>query len=244
MKSIVEQLCEKAGVEIQPEVSDSLRRFKMIQDGSAEVEVLEFLYGLVRLAKPRNVLETGTYAGWSSAVMAYAMDKNNQSYSGNSGRVTTLELNEEWVKKSKALHSKLGINRINVVHTDSLKFVLPRDDRGSVELDEHLKPKITFDLLFLDSEPDIRFKELQKFYSAVNPGGFIMIHDLHEHLGLSNQTLHGMDHWPFGDFRPFFGNLIRDHQLTVVNFRTPRGFTLLQKYDSNFMSYKYLKGDV
>ena len=214
---IVEDLAKKAEVEIQPEVSDWTQKFHMIQGGSPETEVMEFIYGLTQLVKPDNILETGTYAGWSAAVMGYAAP---------AAKITTLEIDEHWVNESKALHQKLGLTNIEIRHQKSLEYEPDRD----------------FGLMFLDSEPDIRFKELRKFYPRLLPGGFIMIHDLHNHLGFSRQYLHEMEHWPFGSFKPQFGDLILGHELSVINFNTPRGFTLMQKFDPQFMSYKYLTG--
>ena len=223
MKTIIEQLADIAGVNIQKEVSDYTGSYQMIQGGSPEIEVMEFLYSLVRLIKPKNILETGSYAGWSSAVMAYALVKNGQN-----GQLITLEILDEWVKATTDLHNKLGLSNTKCEKESSLEY----------------KPPYMFDLMFLDSEPDIRFKELQKFYPFLNEGGYVMIHDLHNHLGLSNQTLHNMEHWPFGDFRPYFGDLIKNHELQVVNFMTPRGFTLFYKSRKDDSVYKLLKGEI
>lgn len=232
MRSVVKQMIKKAGLKIRKEpVGDiRLQGFYRIQDGSPEIEVLEFLYSLVRLVKPHLVLETGTYAGWSSAVMAQAMVDNKIGH-----WVISLEIDKRWKDRADKLHHELGLEfNVATYLEDSLKWKVPPDLRGSNETMEN-PPSCMFDILFLDSEPGLRFKELKKFYQYVLPGGFIIIHDLHPHLGqISSQP----NYWPYGDYKPHFGDLIKEHKLVIVNFRTPRGLTVFQKYDPEFESYK------
>lgn len=221
IESIIQQLVEKTGQVIQPEVSDWTKKYSCIQGGSPECEILEFLYSLVRLIKPENILETGTYVGWSAAVMAQAIKENGH------GHIETLEIEQQHIASAKQLWQTLELTDFIIEH-----------QKSSLEFE----PTHNYDFLFLDSEPQIRFDELAKFYPYLNNSGFIAIHDLHPHLGHSNQTLHDMEHWPFGDFIPKFGNLILDHQLQTFHFRTPRGFTLFQKFDNEFGSFKLMVG--
>lgn len=204
------------------EVSDPTYRYKMFNDGSTEVEVAEFLYSLVRLTKPLEILETGTYKGVSSLYMAQGVIDNGF------GKLTTLEIDLTVLNEAKKLWDACGVSSV-------INSLLQR----STDVQDNLQ----YDLAFLDTEPGIRFEELKMFYPHVKEGGFILIHDLHPHLGLSNVENNGMMNWPYGDFRPFFGDLIKDGSLVTVNFRSPRGFTLFYKVNKTEDSaYKHLQG--
>lgn len=196
----------------------------MFNPGGVECEVGEFLYGLVRMIKPDTILETGTHKGISACYMGLALKENNN------GTLISLEFQDYLADEALATLNLLKVNkRIIIYRVSSLEFKI--EERQ-------------LDLLFLDTEPDLRFKEFVRFYDNVKPGGFILIHDLNIDLGLSGTKLHGMDNWPFGDFRKYFGDKILDHELQVINFFTPRGFTLFQKAHGDFTSYKFLKGEL
>lgn len=89
-----------------------------------------------------------------------------------------------------------------------------------------------YQILFLDSEPSCRFTEVKKFYPNLDPGGLIIIHDLR---------------WKWGgeweDYRPLFGDLLKDFSLQVITLDSPRGLTILQKVKPIACYYQLLKGE-
>lgn len=206
---------------IQQEVTDSLNLYSMFNTGGVEVEVGEFLYGLCRLIKPENVLETGTHLGISASYIAQALEDNGR------GKITTLEIFHDAQQQSMRLWMELGLNHRVV------SVLLPSLEHTANE---------QIDFLFLDSEPHLRFDEFVKFWPMVKPGGFIAIHDLHPNLGHSGQTVNGMFCWPFGDFREKLGAYIKNGEVSVFNFHSPRGFTLFQKTEIDFASWQHTKG--
>lgn len=204
----------------QIEASPNGANYSMFNDGGVEIEVGEFLCAFIKMIKPKNILETGTHLGVSSMYMAQALKENN------CGHIETIEINPDFINQSKRLWSDVGVQSyITTIKEESLKFVCTKN----------------YDVLFLDSEPQYRFDELVRFYDFLNPGGFIFIHDLHPHLGLDGPYLNGMECWPYGDFRPKFGDLIKDFSLQTFTFRTPRGFTIFQKSDKDFGHTKHLQ---
>src|SRR5258706_9244049 len=50
--------------------------WEITDETAAEVEMGEFLYGFVRMLKPRLVVETGTYNGHSTKMLARAVHDN------------------------------------------------------------------------------------------------------------------------------------------------------------------------
>lgn len=219
---LTDYIIEKANglLKAEPEQTDSI--WSMFNSGSVEIEVGEFLYSLVRVQKPNHVLETGTHEGISALYMALALKDNGKGILDTVG--------SPWFESADRLWETFEVKSyVRYYCQDSLKF----------------EPKSKYDIVFLDTEPHLRFDELHRFYSSVESGGLIFIHDLNENLGLNFDTMiQGVYHYPFGDFRTRFGYLILRHELTVVHLNSPRGLTMFQKFDSKNSVYKFLKGEL
>jgi len=86
-----------------------------------------------------------------------------------------------------------------------------------------------YDILFLDSEPQLRFDEFAKFWPNLRDGGYIIIHDLNDQLGHNGITQHGMYNWPWGDWRDKIGPYAARQEVQIISFDNPRGMTMFQK---------------
>ena len=179
-------------------------QWSAFNDGGIECETGEFLYGLIRLIKPDNVLETGTHKGIGGCYMAKALEDNNK------GRLTTIEFLPELFAEALQRFETVGLTeRIQKIQGDVREY----------------EPTHDFDIILLDTEPDLRYAELVKFYNNLKPGGFIFIHDLHRHM---SQTVVQGDRpfgWPFGPIPDSVKEKVKNMQLRPFHFTTPRGFT-------------------
>lgn len=183
--------------------------------GSLETEVGEFLYGLVRMIKPNHILETGTYHGVSASYMADALKKNG------SGKIITIEYEPQNQQIANELFNKLDVK--SYIQTELISSL-------------DYEPKEQFDLMWLDTEPNIRFQELIKYYPFLKPGGYIFIHDLHRHMCQTGFELNGVHNWPFGDLPQQIKDWIKDGELVKWSFGTPRG--LIGFYKPTLEDYK------
>lgn len=115
----------------------------------------EFLYGLVRMLRPTNVLETGTNIGVSTRYIAQGLFDNKK------GRLVTIE------------HDKTCCQY-------AAERLVPYKDYVEVLCGDvgHYTPPHNLDLLWLDTELRLRYGELVRFFPKVVPGGIICIHDL------------------------------------------------------------------
>lgn len=208
----------------QPEYVNVPPGFQMFNTGGVEVEVAEFLYSFARMTKPGMILETGTHLGISSLYIALALQKNQK------GSLWTFEVIPELQLQAKSLWSDLGVSSFIGSHLLS-------------SLNAQIPDSMAFDLLFLDSEPQFRFDEFLKFWPKLNPGGFIIIHDLHPSLGHHGETHHGVYDWPYGDFREKIGSLIKNHEIQTISFPTPRGLTIFQKEAPGYEAITYLRSE-
>jgi len=118
-----------------------------------ELEVCEFLYGLVRAIKPLNVLECGTNVGFSAAAIAIAL-RDNQS-----GHLTTLDIKDMGAREN---WQQLMVSSFITFHvTDSRTF----------------QPDATLDLIFLDTLKEYVLEELRHYEPYTKAGTLIAIHD-------------------------------------------------------------------
>lgn len=201
--------------ETLPEARDEGKGYEMWNDGSVEVEVGEFFYGLTRLLKPNLVLETGSYKGVALSYIAEALKDNGY------GKIDTLEYDFTHIKESRDRISRLALEGyVNFVQTDSLRF----------------EPKIEpeqYDMILLDTEPNIRFQELVKYYKYLKPGGYLFIHDLPKAWcqGNINPDHPELPSWPYGDVPEEIKHWLNDRDLVKFSFPNPREMCGFQKRD-------------
>lgn len=175
---LTDDIKKTLGLETFPEKTDA--KWEMFDDGGVEVEVGEFLFGLIRAHKPTRVLETGTYSGISASYMGMALKENGF------GTLDTVEYEQIHINRSKERFIKLGLQDIITIHqVSSLEF----------------KPQGEYDIILHDTEPNIRYQELVKFYPHLKAGGFAFIHDLPRTFcyGHTNPDHPDEVAWPFGE---------------------------------------------
>jgi len=189
----------------------SNNEYKCFDTGGVETAVGDFLYGLVRMLRPEKILETGTYSLISAAYMGLALQDNEK------GHLDTVEWEKEHVDRSQIRLEELGLQKYITIHHDSSTTIGP--------------PVPIYDMLFLDTEPRLRFSELVRFYPNLKEGGYALIHDLPANLCQGNVNPDHPDHksWPFGDLPQQIKNWIKEDRLRLVSFPTPRGLVMFYK---------------
>lgn len=108
---------------------------------------------IVKMIDPANVLEIGTYTGYSSIAMAMALGKN--------GTVYTIERNDELTDISRRYFEKSGMTeKIKSLTGDALKIIPTLDT--------------SFDLVFIDGDKREYCDYYNTLFSKVRKGGFII----------------------------------------------------------------------
>lgn len=199
---ITDYLIQK-DMSLLPIQEPSDNNYKCFNTGGVETAVGEFLYGFVRMIRPEYVFETGTHLGISASYIGQALRDNGK------GLLTTLEIEGQHIKASRARWERLGLQDWIACDKEySLEYFLEYD----------------VDLMFLDSEPEYRFKELLRFFPKLKQGGYVFIHDLHRHMHQIPNEEHGFA-WPYGPVPETMRNLVNTGQLRPFHFSTPRGLT-------------------
>lgn len=177
--------------------------YTSFNDAGVETETGEFLYAMVRVLKPDFVLETGTHWGVGAAYMGQGLKDNR------AGHLDTIEFLPEIHHRAKLRMEQLGLADFVTCHFgDVAQFT----------------PEVRYKFILLDTEPQTRFAELIKFYPNLAPGGFVFIHDLHQHMHQIENDEHGFA-WPYGPLPEQIKAWVKAGQLRPLHFETPRGLT-------------------
>lgn len=119
----------------------------------------EFLYMMTRMISPRNVLEIGTFTGYSAICMALALE--------GEGHIDTLEINDELEDLILEGFERAGVSgRVSPHIGDAVEFLRGQDG------------KKLYDLTFIDANK----REYPDYYelalTLTRPGGFILADDV------------------------------------------------------------------
>ncbi len=108
---------------------------------------------LVQMIHPKNILEVGTFSGYSALCMAEGLEED--------GRVYTFEINDEqeeftrpWIEGSPVGH------KVTFIIGDAIT--------------EAPKLNITFDMAFIDGDKRTYQQTYEMALSVLKPGGFIL----------------------------------------------------------------------
>lgn len=121
---------------------------------SAEVEIMDLLYALVRLLKPEVVIEGGCHKGLSAYALGRALKDNGHGY------CVTCDIKEEFVIETAKICDGLPVH---IKHCSASEL-----------------PVVMADFLFLDSDYENRIAMIGR----MKPGAIAVIHDTRQEPAL------------------------------------------------------------
>ncbi|WP_294743932.1 O-methyltransferase [uncultured Prevotella sp.] len=161
---------------------------------------------LVRMIRPKNILEVGTFSGYSALCMAEGLD--------DGGKVYTFEINDEqedftrpWIENSPV--------------ADKIEFII-----GDA-ITEAPKLGIAFDMAFIDGDKRTYVETYEMVLSLLNPGGFILA-DNTLWDGHVTDPAYDNDHQTQG-IRRFNDHVAQDDRVEKVILPLRDGLTLIRK---------------
>ncbi|WP_297149837.1 class I SAM-dependent methyltransferase [Prevotella sp.] len=163
---------------------------------------------LVSMIRPKNILEVGTFSGYSAICMAEGLDEG--------GKVWTFEINDEmedftrpWIENSPV--------------ADKIDFRI-----GDANI-EAPKLGVTFDLAFVDGDKRTYVETYEMVLSILRPGGYI-IADNTLWDGHVTDPAYDHDHQTQG-IRQFNDHVAADNRVEQVIVPLRDGLTLIRKKD-------------
>ena len=164
---------------------------------------------LTHMVAPKNVLEIGTYSGYSALCMAEGLPKD--------GKIYTIEINDEQEEFTRPWFD-------NSPYADKIEFIIG----DAMQVVPSLG--VTFDMAFIDGDKRkyLEFYELVLMY--LRPGGYILAdntllggHVTEEHVRESDLQTQGILH--FNDF------VATDNRVEKVILPLRDGLTIIRKKD-------------
>lgn len=130
------------------------KTWKKRENWSSEVELYEFIFGLVRSVKPKMCLELGTFKGEATTSISLALAANEEG-----GKVITLDI------KDFGQHEELRA-------FSNCEVIIGRSP--------HNIPKNIYDFVFIDSEHSYNqvLLELRTVDKMTESGAYILLHDV------------------------------------------------------------------
>jgi len=135
--------------------------WQMVDSQSSELEVLDFLKSIVITAKPRLIVETGTFIGYSAIKMAEGLKANGF------GKLITIEFDPAIFAKAKERIDASGL-RDWIEYRNASSLETPIDG--------------TIDIFFSDSHLSIREQEIRRFLPRIDARRLILVHDASSHF--------------------------------------------------------------
>jgi predicted O-methyltransferase YrrM len=161
---------------------------------------------LVQMIKPKNILEVGTFSGYSALCMAEGLEEG--------GKVWTYEINDEMEDFTRPWLENSAVS-------DRIEFII-----GNA-ITEAPKLGILFDMAFIDGDKRTYMETYEMVLKVLRPGGFILAdntlwdgHVLEMPKAADRQT-QGIE--SFNDF------LMKDQRVEQVILPLRDGLTLIRK---------------
>ena len=163
---------------------------------------------LVSMIRPKNILEVGTFSGYSAICMAEGLDEG--------GKVWTFEINDEmedftrpWIENSPV--------------ADKIDFRI-----GDANI-EAPKLGVTFDLAFVDGDKRTYVETYEMVLRLLRPGGYIIAYNTLWD-GHVTDPAYDHDHQTQG-IRQFNDHVAADNRVEQVIVPLRDGLTLIRKKD-------------
>ena len=115
-----------------------------------------FLHFIIKIIKPKNILEIGTFTGLSALTMGLAMDENS--------KLTALDKNKETSDVAMSFFKKAKIdNKINLLINNAI-----------VSLKDLYNKKKQFDFIFIDADKENYINYFEKSLKMLKKSGIII----------------------------------------------------------------------
>ena len=134
--------------------NETLGEIKKMQ---ISISQCHFLHFIIKIIKPKNILEIGTFTGLSALTMGLAMDENSE--------LTALDKNKETSDVAMSFFKKAKIdNKINLLINNAI-----------VSLKDLYNKKKQFDFIFIDADKENYINYFNNALNILNNNGIIVV---------------------------------------------------------------------
>ncbi len=140
---------DKVLYELHRETFQKILRPRMLS-GHLQGQILTFFSKMIN---PENILEIGTYTGYSAICLARGLKEG--------GKLDTIDINEELEDFSNSYFKKAGLEKSITMHVGNAMDIIPKLNKQ-------------WDLVFIDADKENYVNYYNLVFDAVKPGGFII----------------------------------------------------------------------
>ena len=172
--------------------NETLGEIKKMQ---ISISQCHFLHLIVKIIKPKNILEIGTFTGLSALTMGLAMDENS--------KLTALDKNKETSDVAMSFFKKAKIdNKINLLINNAI-----------VSLDDLHNQKKKFDFIFIDADKENYINYYEKSIVLIDKNGLIIIDNVLWHGEVADNSKNDK----FTNIIREFNKFIKDDNRVIKN---------------------------
>lgn len=113
-----------------------------------------FIQQISKMIKPENILEIGTYTGYSAICWAKGLTKN--------GTIDTIEINDELEPVISKYFKKAGISKKAILHIGDAVKIIPKINK-------------MFDLVFIDADKPNYLNYYNLVFDKIKNGAYIIV---------------------------------------------------------------------
>jgi caffeoyl-CoA O-methyltransferase len=147
--------------------NETLGEIKKMQ---ISISQCHFLHFIIKIIKPKNILEIGTFTGLSALTMGLALDENS--------KLTSLDKNKETSDVAMSFFKKAKINnKINLLINSAI-----------VSLENLYNQKKKFDFIFIDADKENYINYFNKSLNILNDNGIIVVDNVLWYGDVANQN--------------------------------------------------------
>ncbi|MDO4190730.1 MAG: O-methyltransferase [Bacteroidales bacterium] len=197
-------------IEAEPTLLQELARYTNLHTinprmaaGHIQGRILKML---CRMIKPQNILELGTFTGYSALCWAEGLDDN--------GHIDTIEINDELEDTIRSFFARSPYGNKITLHIGNAIDIMPQLNK-------------TYDLVFIDADKRLYTEYFQLVLPKVKTGGFILADNTLWNGKLIQPLQHGDQQTraliAFNDF------IANDKRVETVILPIRDGLTMMQK---------------
>ena len=156
----IEEYINRHSIKLHPvqceiiKYNETLGEIKKMQ---ISISQCHFLHFIIKITKPKNILEIGTFTGLSALTMALAMDENSKLTALDKNKVTS-DLAMSFFKKAKI------DNKINLLVNNAI-----------TTLEDLYNQKKKFDLIFIDADKENYINYFNHSLNILDNDGIIVV---------------------------------------------------------------------
>ena len=169
----IEQYINNHSIKLHPvqyeiiKYNETLGEIKKMQ---ISISQCHFLHFIVKIIKPKNILEIGTFTGLSALTMGLAMDKNS--------KLTALDKNKETSDVAISFFKKAKID-------DKINLLI---DNAIVSLENLYNQYKKFDLIFIDADKENYINYFNNALNILDNNGIIVVDNVLWYGDVVNQN--------------------------------------------------------